>query len=105
MDTTMDTTIATEIIRQMGGFGGLRAMIGAYDILAGDKHVMFRFKASRRANKCRVTLNTGDDLYRMEIFRLTNHGLDCKVVYDEDGLFYDQLQPEFERVTGCYLSL
>ena len=95
--------VAETIIRQMGGFGKLTAMIGASDFAADETSVQFSFKGCRKANKCRVTL-LADDTYRCELFRF-DRSFNMHTVYSQDGLYWDMLKPVFESETGLYLSL
>ncbi|MDB4431376.1 hypothetical protein N9137_03230 [Pseudomonadales bacterium] len=98
-------SIATTIIQQMGGLGKLQAMIAAR-FAEKDNGVYFVFRGSRKVNYCEITID-GTDLYTMTISkRGTRKGVFYdKVVYNQSGLFSDILKPEFERVTGLYLSL
>jgi hypothetical protein len=113
--------VANTIIRQMGGQGKLRAMIGAHSWqMGGDEHdrnfVSFRFKGSRSFNYCKVTLDYSNDLYIMSIGQIRNKreevapGIKISIPtyverYSCDGLFSSQLKPIFERETGLDLSL
>ena len=101
--------IANTIIRQMGGAGRLKAMIGAKDIYALDSGVQFRFMGSKKANKVKIDY-TPDDLYTMtfiKVGRLNKKTFDIKVdtVETFEGIYNDQLKPIFEETTGLYLSL
>ncbi len=99
-----DFEVAQTIIDQMGGLGKLQAMVGATNFLAGDNSVSFQFKGCRKAKKCKVTL-LPTDLYKMEIGKMNPRTFDWVELYNESGLYFDMLKPEFERATGLYLSL
>ena len=100
--------IAQTIIQQMGGTGRLGAMIGANTYIALESGVQFNFKGSRSMNRCRVILDRGMDLYRMELYRVWNsskRGPQCDLKYHLEGMYCDMLKPVFEQETGLYLSL
>ena len=100
-----DLTVAHTIIQQMGGFGKLKAMVGAYDFTGSDKSVQFSFKGSRKANKCRVVYDYGDDLYIFELWKYNKRTFEIKQVYELKGAYCDMLISLFESETGLYLSL
>ena len=98
--------IANTIIQQMGGTGRLKAMVGAHSFLATESGVMFQFKGSRKANRCRVTYLPGRDLYRLELLKYTpTRHSHCPVIYEAEDIYFDMLKPIFEQETGLYLSL
>ena len=99
-----DLTVATTIINQMGGFGKLRAMVGANGFVGDSNSVQFSFKGSRKFNKCRIILNA-NDTYTFELWKYNKRTLDMKKVYEIDNLYWDMLKPVFESETGLYLSL
>lgn len=106
--------IANTIIRQMGGSGKLRAMVGMSDALALGAGVQFSFKGSRTMNKVKIEL-TPDDLYNISFYhipKLNRKNLDayfkkletCNTpVKAVDGVYNDQLIDIFESTTGLYL--
>lgn len=96
--------IANIIIQQMGGYGKLKAMIGASNYLVADNGISFQFKGCRKAKKCIVRL-LPDDTYEMRIGKMNMKTFDWEELYNQSGLYWDILKPEFERVTGLYLSL
>lgn len=94
------------ILQQMGGTGRLVAMTGAWNFLRGNEengnpYLTFRFKASKKANYCKVTYCQGDDLYKVEFgkIRMPNY----KKVSEHEGIYCDMLIELFERETGLYL--
>jgi len=101
---TRNQEIAAIIIEQLGGIGKLSAMVGANGFLAIDNGLQFTFKGWRKANKCIITLD-GSDLYTMTMGRLNKKTYDFKEAYNQEGLYWSMLKPEFERTTGLYLSL
>ena len=96
--------VAETILEQMGGIRRLRLMTGAHSFVADSNMVMFGFKGSRAANKCRVTL-LPNDTYKFEVFKITKRGLSCKTVAEHDEVYFDQLMDLFEAATGLYLTL
>lgn len=109
--TTKEATqeITSIIIRQLGGMGKLRAMVNARNFMIdnnpeeGIASLHFQFSGSRKAKKCIITL-LADDTYRMTLGKV-NRNLEWKEHYNESGLYWDMLIPEFERETELYLSL
>ena len=97
-------TVANTIIEQMGGAGKLTAMVGAKHFVGDETSVQFSFSGCRKANKCRVTL-LPTDLYKMELLKVNKKTYDLEYLYNEEGLYWDMLKPEFEQVTGLDLSL
>jgi len=61
--------IANTIVRQMGGGGKLRAMVGAKEIFARDAGVQFAFKMFKKANKCVIDC-TDNDTYNMSFYKI-----------------------------------
>ena len=100
-----DLTVAKIIIQQMGGFGRLKAMVGAHDFVGDENSVQFGFKGCRKANKCRVILDYGSDTYNFELWHLNKRTWDFSKVYEIEGIYFDMLKPIFEDETGLYLSL
>jgi len=99
--------IADTILHQMGGSGRLVAMIGMNTptTITPDLGVIFSFRGSRKANKCRITYDSGADLYTFELLKYTpvrySH---CPVVFKAERVYFDMLQSMFEQETGLYLS-
>lgn|ERR1700690_3399474 len=96
---------AMEIIRQLGG-GHFIAMTGAcqfvYDHKLDYANVTFKFKGSRVANYCKITLD-GSDTYVVEFLKITATAL--KTVAEHKGIYNDMLQAYFTEVTGLHTSL
>ena len=104
MSEPEDRAIAIEIVRQIGGFGPLRAMIGAKDIMAIPRGLKFRWAAKSKngANAVRVIL-APSDTYAVEFWSL--RGLNSKLIKSFDDIYADSLRELFERETGLYLRL
>jgi len=98
-------TVATEILNQMGGSRMLGLMLGAYGFVGDDNSLMFAFKGSRKANKCRVILDYATDTYRFELWKFKKHTGESILVSEFDDVYCDQLRSIFESETGLYLSL
>lgn len=97
--------IADAILKQLGG-GKFIAMTGARDFVYGPDFLQFRFPTHRRVNSLKIILEP-TDLYRLEFYRITKPRLTAKdfsggaqLVAEFDGIYADQLQPIFTRVTG-----
>ena len=98
-----------QTIQQLGGFGKLKAMVGAHTFIKheAEKALSFKFKGSRKCNYIKITLDASDT-YNVEIGRVTNgkvKGFTYKVIDESAGIYCDQLKPLFESITGLYLSL
>jgi len=46
-----------------------------------------------------ITFDRGQDLYNIVAHRLRNHGLDCKKIYEVEGLFWEQLDETLRLIT------
>lgn len=102
---TMNQEIAKVIIQQLAiHTGRFKSMIGAYQFVAIENGVYFRFKARNKvsANLCQIKLN-GKDLYDVKLKRI--HGNTLTVKAEAKDLYNDQLTEWFEKTTGLYLSL
>jgi hypothetical protein len=99
-----DLTIATEILRQMGGTGRLSMMIGANGFIGSDNSVSFRFKARAKngANAFMVTLDPSDT-YTIEFISV--RGSSRKVKEALSDVYAEDLKNIFQNKTGLYLSL
>ena len=102
--TTTNLEVATTICNQIGGTGKLRAMIGATNWLADENSLMFSFKGSKKVNKCRITLKA-NDTYTIELFKFSPSKLTCDTKAVSNGIYFDQLIPAIENMTGLYLSM
>jgi len=95
------------LLKQMGGYGRVRAMTGAYNFSVGkdkdgDPQLGFFFKNRRGPNGVQIALKA-DDTYTMRFFR--RRGYDVHWKDEFTGVYASQLKPLFEQATGLYLSL
>lgn len=108
METTREEKlrIANTILKQMGGGGRLRAMIGMHSQVALDSGLQFSFKGCRAYNKCRVTYNYGSDTYTFALYQLSRKypGKVNREFVLED-VYCDMLVDLFQDETGLRLSL
>lgn len=96
-----DVSVASTILKQLGGVGRLVAMTGAYNFYDIGNGVSFKIK-NPRANYIKIKLN-GKDLYDVEIGRI--RGTTYKVVAEQNDVYFDQLKGLLEKATGMYFSL
>lgn len=96
------TSERNTIADQIGGKAFF--MMGACDLVGDETSLLFRIKGCRVINKIRVSVN-GQDLYRVEFFKITKRGMECRTVKDVDGVQVGQLRETIENTTGLYLSL
>jgi len=105
MNSTKNETspdVAALIARQLGGWRRVSAMIGVYDALNHGDALSFKFRGSRAATFCKITLR-GDDTYDVKFGKIRKYEL--IKVQDFEMVQSAQLAPLFERVTGLRLSL
>lgn len=102
MNTTeQNKIVAQTIIKQMGGPRRLKMFTGAYNFGLRQNGVAFRIK-NRKVNTIIIDLNA-KDLYDMTFVRI--RGIDHTTIKEYNDLYFDQLVPMFEHVTGMYLTL
>ena len=94
--------VAKSILAQLGGTGRLIAMTGAKHILWDVDSVCFKFKGSRKANYCKITLDASDT-YTVEFGRVKKFDYAVKASFS--GIYADSLVSVFESTTDLRLSL
>lgn len=102
--------IATEIRNQLGQKA--LYMMGAYDMLATERGLHFKFRGSKKCNAVQIVL-CSDDTYHVEFvkyqpLKLTSRGLTggtIKTVREFHGMYAEQLHTLIEIETGLRLSL
>ena len=96
--------IADTTLEQIGGYGKLRAMVGASNFHHDDDGALtFHFKGSRKANRVRVELHPSDT-YVVTFFKWSPTKMTAKETEQFYGVYNDQLATTFEQYTGLYLS-
>jgi len=110
MDKQEHLQVANTIIRQMGGAGKLKAMVGMRGALALDNTedggLQFSFRGSRRANKCRIVYHAWPDLYTVQLWKISPTAKrEPQMVFELEDVYNDMLKRTFEQETGLYLSL
>jgi uncharacterized protein YfaS (alpha-2-macroglobulin family) len=109
-----DTTIANEILRQLGG-NKFTVMTGSKNYLADKNSLRMKLtKNISRATHLKITLN-GKDLYDLEFTRVIPDRLNHKTYTWTPGsteevkvfndIYCDQLQNIFTSITGMYTHL
>lgn len=107
-------TIAETILNQMGGHQFI-VMTGVKQLIEdGNTLRMTLPKNASKANRLWVTLDN-DDTYTMYFFKLTAGRLNKKTftfseykeveIYKISGIYFNQLQDIFTKVTGMYIYL
>lgn len=101
---SLQESVASEILKQLGGAGRLKAMLGAKAFIDHGKALSFKFpnKKRTRGNYVKIVL-TPDDLYDMEFMNLS--ATEAKPVKTYSGIGVEQLIPIFERQTGLRIRL
>lgn len=99
--------VANEILRQIGGAGRLKAMIGAKNFTGDsqkDNYLGFHFQAPAKngSNYIKITLNDMD-LYDVEFGKIKK--FTYEVVSTTEGAYNEDLKRVIELETGLYLSL
>ena len=95
----MITSIAKEILNQMGG-PRIGAFIGTKTWIACDNGLSFRFKGSKKYNMCKIALNSMDT-YDITFYRF--YGVKLTRREEINDVFCDQLVEIFERTTNLFL--
>ncbi len=96
--------VANTIIEQLGGFGRLRAMVGAFNLVGDATSVTLRFKGSRKTNMLKVTLNS-TDTYTVEFLKYSPSKCKATTVKKTSMVYCDMLVSLFENTTGLYLTI
>lgn len=97
--------IPNTIIKQLGGYNRLKAMIGAHTFLYSEKDptwISFKFKGSRFFNYIKIQLNSLD-LYDVELKKIWGDKFTRET--ELNNLYNDQLKTTIEQETRLYLSL
>ena len=109
-----DKAVAMTIIKQMGGMGRLKAMVGAKDFLSysaasesehgeGLGGVAFKFAKSKgKPDYVKIILDPSDT-YTVTFGNV--RGYQLKNEDKTSGVYASNLRDLFERKTGLYLSL
>jgi hypothetical protein len=94
--------VADIILKQLGGGGKVRAMLGAKSIMAIDKGLVIVWpnKEKSKGDAVEITLRP-DDTYDMVFFRVSSKEVKKKY----EMVYADQLKELFEKWTGWALSL
>lgn len=100
-----DIEIGREVLRQLGGSGRLKAMIGIKAMVAIRNGLQFQFsaKAKNKANMVQIQLE-GRDLYTVAFYRLRGIAL-VKCGQAKYGVDCEALKPLIENELGLRLSL
>ena len=103
--------IAHTILMQMGGYGALNIMAGAYDITSRLRGVSFSYKGSKKTNRVAIELEH-TDLYTVTFFKVSKPGLknylSCDIVKEVkrfEDIGAEGLIDLFEKETGIYLRI
>ena len=94
--------VAATIYQQLGH--GTIVMLGAFHLQKNENSLAFRFRGSRKANHLRIELEAGDT-YRMIFTKIRPRKFTFDKVYEESGLYFDQLHATIEEVTGLATRL
>lgn len=104
MSNTTDLTIATEIMRQIGG-RRFMAMTGSRNPIAGERSLSFNLARNASRAKYMTIELQADDTYTVTFSRLVRKTYEIVTVEQFDGVYADQLQSIFTDVTGLYTRL
>jgi len=80
-------------------------MVGASNFVGSEEWVQFSFKGTRKANKCRVVYDYGQDLYTFELWKYNRRTMEMTPIFELEGVYADMLIKLFEEETGLYLTL
>lgn len=95
---------AKVILEQLGGRQFI-AMTGARDLIGSADALMFRIGRGAKdgANKVRITLDRGLDLYVVEVFKI--RGADVRTLERRDAVHVAALRATFTALTGMEVAL
>jgi len=99
----MSYPVAETILQQLGGAGRVSVMTGANTFVAEPQALSFKFKGSRKANNVRIELDKATDTYNVVFNKIVRY--EPREVKAVEFIYWDQLKPLFEEVTGLYLTL
>lgn len=106
MHTTNETmTRAETIVKQLGGYGPLRAMTGARDFLATEQGLQFGIGRGAKGGINKVRIDLVGDLYTVTFYKIGRRALDIKVVESLEMVYASDLRRVFTRTTGFELKL
>ena len=90
--------VANTIREQLGGSRFI-VMTGARNFVGGENFLQFSIGrgAKNKANKVRITLDE-TDTYTVEFFR--QRGIDCTLISEHPGQYFDHLAHTFTAETG-----
>jgi hypothetical protein len=98
-----DMTVATTILQQLGG-RRFQTMTGAHSFSGDTNALVFKFPGAKdRIFACRIMLTPADD-YTLAFYRKRGR-YNVEVAEELDGIYCDQLQEVFSRVTGLATHL
>lgn len=98
-----DNMVAKTIQTQLGN--KCFFMLGAFNLVDCGDGLSFRFKGSRKANYCKVTL-AGNDTYTVEFLKIGRApNFSQTEVRKESGVYADMLHAMIESTTGLATSL
>lgn len=99
--------MSEQTLKHLGGVRKLIAMINARYFVFDKSALTFTFSGCPKANRCKITLDEGKDLYELHIFKsvIRNDELKITDLYKQANLYDDMLKSEFEKATGLRLSL
>jgi hypothetical protein len=93
-------TIATEILKQLGG-NRFIAMTGAKNLIDAGEGLRFAIPNSNGINRVEITLEPGDT-YRVTFTKFNARSLATRIVHTVGNVYCDQLQELFTNQTGLY---
>ena len=97
--------ITDTILQQLGGWGVLRAMLGARRAMRDDCSVQFDIQGCKKINRIKIEYVKNDDTYHVKFFRYVSATADLKIMSDYEGIYCDQLVNLIEDETQLFLSL
>ena len=97
--------LCAETIREQLGGRMFVTMTGAKNFMFGERELQFSIgRNASGANKVRISLQS-DDTYTVTFYRIRKAGLKVDVMFECDGIYAENLQSYFEKVTGLFTRL
>lgn len=94
--------VARTIVQQLGNEA--LTLLGANNVLANGPGLQFNIRGCRKINRIQIVLDPSDT-YTLTFAKISQRGLDYKVVATVADVYCDQLHDIIEAQTGLYTTL
>ena len=101
----LPTDYQKTIARQLQGlnpFFAIQYGVKALVAMSDGRTLRLHTRQSRKIINIDITYDRCLDLYNIKAYRLQNHGLDVKTIFDKQGFFFDQLDETINTIVTSY---